>query len=71
MQARHSELMSIIAGTYPNDDGTFAAARALTTGEQQELVAIKQAWVWVKAVRDTSNAEELLNTPVDSIVWPV
>ena len=70
MQTRYKELESIIMGTYPNDDGTFAPARSLTAEEIAEMVTLRQAWDWIKAVRTTSNDAEANNTPVDDVVWP-
>lgn len=54
LQARYSELMSIIAGTYASETGMLPA-RALTESEMAGLLAIQSTWAWIKTIRDASN----------------
>lgn len=47
-----------------------ATGGTLTTLEEQEVADNQARWDWVKQVRETSNAAELANTPVNDVVWP-
>lgn len=70
--ARQSELDAIIAGRYVKDDGTFETARSLTASEVAEMIAIRQAWDWIKSVRvaeATLIADPPSNPTLDSH-WP-
>jgi hypothetical protein len=61
MNARSNELFRIQAGYMRDSDNTFQPARALTSEETAEEVALREAWDWVKAVRAASNTIEAMN----------
>ena len=61
--ARQSELDRIETGTMRDNSGNLIAARALTTEEIAELVAIKGVWDWILAVRIASAAIEASPPP--------
>ena len=72
--ARQSELDRIETGTMRDNSGNLIAARALTTEEIAELVAIKGVWDWILAVRIASAAIEASPPTIDQLVtdnrWP-
>jgi hypothetical protein len=74
MTARSTELFRIQSGFMRNSQGGFEAVRALSPDELAEEIAIKQAWDWIKAVREASNAlENTTPIPADYMAdsrWP-
>lgn len=60
MQARTTQLQLVASGGYPDGNGGFIPARALTAAEIAELSVISSAWEWIGLTRHNSDAIEVL-----------